>query len=319
MAEPFQQGPYSELPERPRRPHDYFELPSLRFELDSRRFGQHHVYMKRVGSGPPLLLVHGLMTSSYSWRYVLSPLAERFTVYAPDLPGAGRTDMVLNARDVELYSASSLSDWIRELVHALGIQGCSAVGNSLGGYLCMRAALADTQLFSRLVNVHSPARPEPRLYALHGALSLPLSQRLLAAVIRRDPQRWAHRNVHYFDEGLKSLEEAREYGAPLATHSGVKAFIQYLAHTVDPQGFKELLEQLRKRRDERESFPIPLMLLYADRDPMVSPKNGEALHQLLPGARYEVLEDASHFSHVDAPERTLELILDFLKPADQAG
>ncbi|MCA9640137.1 MAG: alpha/beta fold hydrolase [Myxococcales bacterium] len=209
MVQPFKQGRYDELPERPRRPHDYFELPSQRLELESRRFGSHHVYLKKLGSGPPLLLIHGLMTSSYSWRYVVSALAERFTVYAPDLPGAGRTDMVLNPKDPDLYSAESLSDWIRELVQALEIEGCAAVGNSLGGYLCMRAVLADPKLFSRLVNVHSPARPEPRLYALKRALSIPGSQRVLARVIRHDPQRWAHKNVHYYDESLKSLEEAR--------------------------------------------------------------------------------------------------------------
>ncbi|MCA9626466.1 MAG: alpha/beta hydrolase [Myxococcales bacterium] len=252
------------------------------------------------------------MTSSYSWRYVLSPLAERFTVYAPDLPGAGRTDMVLRRRDGELYSAESLSDWIRELVHALGIQGCAAVGNSLGGYLCLRAALAEPKLFSRLVDVHSPFRPEARLYALRAALSLPGAQRALALLIRRDPQRWAHRNVHYFDESLKSLEEAREYGAPLGTHSGVKAFIQYLVHAVDPRGFKDLLRELAQRRRRKLPFPIPLMLIYADRDPMVKPINGVVLHHLVPDARYEVLKDASHFSHVDAPERTLELLLSFL-------
>ncbi|MGE3672169.1 MAG: alpha/beta fold hydrolase, partial [Polyangiaceae bacterium] len=202
--------------------------------------------------------------------------------------------------------------WIRELVHALRIEGCAAVGNSLGGYLCMRAVLADPKLFSRLVNVHSPFRPEARLYALRTALSLPGSQRVLAAVIRRDPQRWTHRNVHYYDESLKSLEEAREYGAPLATEGGVKAFIQYLSRTVDPRGFKELLQELSERRRRKRPFPVPLMLIYADRDPMVKPVNGLVLHHLVPDARYEVLKDASHFSHVDAPERTLELLFDFL-------
>ncbi|MCA9646551.1 MAG: alpha/beta fold hydrolase, partial [Myxococcales bacterium] len=77
-------------------------------------------------------------------------------------------------------------------------------------------------------------------------------------------------------------------------------------------GFKELLARLQLRKDRNQAFPIPLMLLYADRDPMVSPKNGAALKRLLPDARYEVLKDASHFSHVDAPERTLELLFDFL-------
>ncbi len=312
MVEPFQQGRFSALPAAPRVPHPYFELPSARVRVESRRFGSHHVYLKRVGSGPPLLLVHGLMTSSYSWRYVLEPLAKHFTVYAPDLPGAGRTDHILPGRDRQLYSAASLSAWLGELVSALQIRGAIAVGNSLGGYLCLGAALDDTGLFSKLVNIHSPARPEPRLHALHAALKLPGAKQSLSAVIQRSPERWVHRNVHYWDESLKSLEEAREYAAPLATRRGCQAFIEYLAQTMAPHGFKTLLTRLRVLRERQADFPVSLMLVYAERDPMVSPKNGVALSALLPGARFEQLTRVGHFPHVDAPERLLSLLLDFL-------
>lgn len=312
MTEPFQQGRFSALPKAPRVAHPYFELPCQRVPVESRRFGSHHVYLKRVGSGPPLLLVHGLMTSSYSWRYVLEPLAKHFTVFAPDLPGAGRTDHILPAEDSQLYSAASLSEWLGELVSALQIRGALAVGNSLGGYLCLRAALDDTGLFSKVVNIHSPARPEPRLYALHAALKLPGARRALTAAIQRAPERWAHRNVHYWDESLKSLEEAREYAAPLATRNGCQTFIEYLAQTVAPHGFKTLLARLTELRDRNADFPVPLMLVYAEKDPMVSPKNGAALRALLPRARFEQLTRASHFPHVDAPERLLPLLLDFL-------
>lgn len=318
MTEPFQRGRFNALPATPRVPHPYFELPCERVPVESRRFGSHHVYVKRVGSGPPLLLVHGLMTSSYSWRYMLEPLARHFTVFAPDLPGAGRSDHVLPAGDSQLYSAASLSEWLGELVSALQIRGAIAVGNSLGGYLCLNAALDDTGLFSKVVNIHSPARPEPRLYALHAALKLPGVKQSLAAMIRRAPERWTHRNVHYWDESLKSLEEAREYAAPLATRHGCQTFIEYLAQTVAPHGFKNLLSRLGELRQRKADFPVPLMLVYAERDPMVSPKNGAALRQLLPGARFEQLTRSGHFAHVDAPHRLLPLLLDFLGVEGQA-
>src|SRR5207237_6412256 len=113
--------------------------------------------------------------------------------------------------------------FLGELQLALGIRGCAAVGNSMGGYLCMRLALADAAAFSRLVNIHSPALPTFPLRALKLVLSLPGSRRILRAMVHRDPERWVHRNVHYYDESLKSREEARVYGAPLTTVAGVRA------------------------------------------------------------------------------------------------
>lgn len=87
------------------------------------------------------------------------------------------------------------------------------------------------------MNVHSPAFPIARLHALAAALRMPGAHTLLQHLIRRSPERWVHRNVHYCDESVKSLEEAREYGAPLSTREGRSSFFRYLADTMAPAGF----------------------------------------------------------------------------------
>jgi pimeloyl-ACP methyl ester carboxylesterase len=247
------------------------------------------------------------MTSSYSWRYVVEPLAQRFRVIAPDLVGAGRSDKP----DVS-YSPFALATWIGELARALEIWGCPMVGNSLGGYLCLHAALREPELMSRLIDIHSPAAPEARLWALQAALSIPAVRGLVAWMARRKPERWAHKNVHYFDERHKSLEEAREYGAPLATLEGSRAFARHLAETVAPGPMRQLIRELEALRSEGRPFPVPLLLVYARRDPMVSPDNGARLHELIPGSKLCWLEDSSHFPQVDSPERLVELIFDFV-------
>ncbi len=311
---PFQQGRFNQLPAEPPRPHEYFSLPSEQVKLTTPGFGEHHVFLKRVGSGPPLLLVHGLMTSSYSFRYIIPQLAERFEVFAPDLPGAGRT--LLEGQDLN-FSADSLAEWLSAFVGAVGIRGCDAVGNSLGGYLCMKAALRDHALFGRLVNLHSPARPNLRLHALHQALRVPGLQRGLSAFIRRAPERWAHRNVHYADEGLKSLEEARVYGEPLTQARGARAFISYLAEALDPRGFQELLSELEARSRRELPFPVPLLLVYSDRDPIVEPAHGDVLRRAVPSADFMRLPGVSHFPQVDAPELLLEALSAFLSAPRQ--
>lgn len=274
----------------------------------SSAFGRVGVSYRELGDGPPLLLVHGLMTTSYSWRYVIDELAQSWRVIAIDLPGCGRSDKPAGAR----YRAGALAAFLVELVDALAIRGCRAVGNSMGGYLCMRAALADAAAFTRLVDIHSPGVPDWRYRALTTLLAIPGLRATLSWWIRRAPQRWAHKNVHYFDETLKSLEESAEYGDPLATAEGARAFISYLGDTFAPRDISAFVTTLATRRAAAQPFPIPLLLLYSRRDPLVPPSVGPRLQALIPGAPLVWLDDTSHFAHVDTPTEVVRELRAFL-------
>ena len=274
----------------------------------SSAFGNIGIHVRELGDGPPLLLVHGLMTTSYSWRYVIEPLAKTRRVVAFDLPGCGRSDKPAGAR----YFAPALATFLVELVGALGLRGCDVVGNSMGGYLCVRAALADGGAFARLVDIHSPGVPDWRYRVLGGALAMPGMRAALSWWVRRAPQRWAHKNVHYFDESLKSLEEAAEYGDPLAGADGAGAFVSYLGDAFRPRDIAAFVAELARRREANEPFPVPLLLLYSRKDPLVPPRVGEALHALVPSARLEWIEDTSHFMHVDTPDAVLRALAGFL-------
>jgi pimeloyl-ACP methyl ester carboxylesterase len=308
--QPFRRLPFASLPTVPRRPHPYAAAPARDVVVDSAGFGRTRIHVREVGDGPPLLLVHGLMTSSYSWRYVLEPLSRQYRLVIPDLPGAGRSDCPDRP-----YTAAALATFLGELIAALGLRGCPVVGNSLGGFLCMRLALDDAGAFSRLVNVHGPAFPIPRLRAIAAALALPGAHAVVRRVIARDPERWVWRNVHYFDETLKSREETLEYGSPLSTDAGRRAFLHYLADTMAPAGFATFARDLTARRDAGQAFPVPLLLLYSRTDPLVPPVTGHRLHALVPDAHLEWLDDTSHFAHVDSPDRVVPVLQSFLAGA----
>ncbi len=304
---PFAQLPFEEVPELPRLPHPYFEVPSRELRFSSRPFGPVQIHLREFGDpgAPPLLLVHGFMTTSYSWRYVLAPLARHFRVLAPDLVGCGR-----RSKPVASYHPDCVAELIGELMRQLGVRGAPVIGNSLGGYLAMRLALRDASAMERLVVVHAPGLPTLRMHLLTGALAvLPGSEALVRKLVARDPERWVHEHVHYYDETLKSREEHREYAAPLRTPEGLAAFHRMLGQTLSAnamKAFEEALVQLSGR------FPIPLRLAYATEDPMVPPRIGRKLHELLPSAELVEVERASHFMHVDAPERFLAATLPFL-------
>jgi pimeloyl-ACP methyl ester carboxylesterase len=306
---PFTRQPFATLPDKPRRPHRFLEIPVEKIAIDSRVLGRLAIAVRQKGDGPALLLVHGLMTSSYSWRYVVDALAARFRVIVPDLPGAGDSDAPRARLTPEV-----LSTFLGELQTALGIRGCLAVGNSMGGYLCLRRALDDEGAFARLVNIHSPAVPTFPLRALKLVLSLPGTRSILRQLVHRDPERWVHRNVHYYDESLKSREETQVYAAPLTTDAGVRAFASYLADTMAPRGFRDFAATLAERRARKLPFPMPLIHLYARQDPLVPAWIGPRIAELT-ASPLEWLDQTSHFMHVDTPEPVLAHILRFLDGA----
>ncbi len=306
---PFQQLPFQSIPAGPRKPHSFFEIKSHEVTTKSPKLGELRVHYREFGEGPPLLLVHGLMTTSYSYRYVLDGLGARFRLIIPDLPGCGKTQAPPNGA----FGPADLAMWIGDFQKATGIEGSAAIGNSMGGYLCMRHALESPGAFSRLVNIHSPAVPDLKLDALAAAIRLPGARRLAAALPKLvGTSRWVHKNVHYHDETLKSLEEAREYGDPLATPEGARAFAGYLSETMAASGLRAFLRDLEARKEAGRRFPCPLLLVYARQDPLVSPSNGEALHKLVPASELVWLDQTSHFAHVDSPERVVEVVLPFL-------
>lgn len=302
---PFRQLPFDAVPQEPRIAHDYFGARFETVPVRTENFGTVQTHVRVHGSGPPLLLVHGFMTTGYSWRYAMRALGERFTLYVPDLVGCGRTDKPARGS----YAPDAVADFVGALMNALSLRGAPVIGNSLGGYLCMRLALRDPGVMGRLVNLHSPGLPTARMSALRGALdALPGWKGLLRRVVQRSPERWVHRNVHYYDETLKSREEHREYGTPLASREGFDAFVRMLDETLDVRAMRSFEETLRARG----ALPVPLMLVYANRDPMVPPIVGQRMRALLPGAEFAWLDAASHFAHVDASDRFVATVLPFV-------
>jgi pimeloyl-ACP methyl ester carboxylesterase len=302
VPEPFEQLRFEDVPELPVRPHRWHDTTRRDVIVRNAELGECRIAVREFGSGPPLVLVHGLMTAGYSFRYLLELLGSRYRLVIPDLPGAGYSDHPDVFLGPDVLARSLLG-----VVDALGIRGAPVIGNSMGGYLCMRAAQIDPAAIGRLVNLHSPGLPTARMIALKWALRLLPGRWAIERLVRRDPERWVHRNVHYYDESLKSREEHREFAAPLTTPAGRLGFYRHLHDALD---VREMRRFRRKLASER--FPIPLCLVYATRDPMVPPVIGDRLRALVPDAQFIRLDKASHFAHVDAAPRFVEAITPFL-------
>lgn len=303
---PFEPLPFAEVPSLPRLPHAFFSPETRTEEIEVRTpaMGRVTLSVKRYGKGPKLFLVHGLMTSSYSFRYLFERLGGAYELLVPDLPGAGRSEPL--DPDVPL-APEALADVLAAAMRALGAEGAPVLGNSMGGYLAMWMALRHPEVTSRVLDLHSPGVVTPRMIALDAAFRLPIAPAALDVLVSRNPRAWVFRNVHYYDETLKSREEIEEYARPLGTALGRRAFARYLGDTLSVRGMRAFAGELSRR-----TFPVPLALVYTRRDPMVPPGVGPRLHAMAKGSTLHWLEEGSHFAHVDAPDAFLEVARPFL-------
>src|SRR5215472_8393783 len=101
-----------------------------------------------AGSGPAILLIHGIGDNSTTWNTVQAKLAQRFTVIAPDLLGHGKSD-----KPRADYSVAAYANGMRDLLSVLDIERVTVIGHSLGGGVAMQFAYQFPQLVDRLVLV----------------------------------------------------------------------------------------------------------------------------------------------------------------------
>ena len=127
-----------------------------------------------AGSGPAILLIHGIGDNSTTWTAVQIELAQRFTVIAPDLLGHGKSD-----KPRADYSVAAYANGMRDLLSVLGVDRVTVIGHSLGGGVAMQFAYQFPHLVERLVLVGSGGVTKDVNFALRFA-SLPMGSEALA-------------------------------------------------------------------------------------------------------------------------------------------
>ena len=298
---------YADLPRLPLYPHPYFDLPSHTVQITPKGYGKPiTIHYKESGHGEPMLLIHGLMTSGYSFRYVIAGLSEHYRVIVPDLPGAGKSDA---PADLSM-TPQSMAEVISAFISALGLQKVYLVGNSLGGYETLWLALSNPEQVRRLAILHSPVFPDFKMRALSVALAAPGAHALYNWLVRRNPRQFVIDNLHYYNPSILSQQEVDEYAAIFHDPARTRVFWNILRQSMSPRHMHELATRLREVGHEI-TRTVPIVLLWATHDVLVSPDNGPRLQALIPDAGLIWFEQSSHFLQVDAPDRTVQRLLEF--------
>ncbi|MCB0960506.1 MAG: alpha/beta fold hydrolase [Acidimicrobiales bacterium] len=269
----------------------------------------HRRAYRMCGSGPALLLLHGIGDSSASWVPLLRPLAERFTVIAPDLLGHGESD-----KPRADYSVGAFANGMRDLLDVLGIDRATVVGHSLGGGVAAQMAYQHPTRVERLVLVASggvarEVNPVLRLAATPLAdLGLPLLRfgplKLgamgLIELLRRSGTDLG-RDAEELSQVLDALPDVAARGA----------FSRTLQSVVDWRG--QVVTML-DRSYLTEAMPV--LVVWGAHDAVIPVAHAQVAHDAMPGSRLEIFPDAGHFPHHQDPERFLELLLDFVDGSD---
>jgi Predicted hydrolases or acyltransferases (alpha/beta hydrolase superfamily) len=265
----------------------------------------HRVGYRCGGSGPVIVLIHGMAGSSATWRSVMPALAERFTVIAPDLLGHGDS-----AKPRGDYSLGAFASGVRDLLLALGHERATVAGQSLGGGVAMQFAYQFPERCERLVLVSSGGLGDEVNLVLR-LLAIPGAEYVLPLACTK----WLHDagvNVAGWlaKIGLRTSPYVTEiwdgYGS-LADAETRTAFVHTLRSVVDVAGQRVSAADRLYLASE-----VPTLIVWGDHDHIIPVDQGRATHEAIPGSRLEIFDDTGHFPHCEDPDRFSKVLIDFM-------
>ena len=271
----------------------------------------HSIAYVQKGSGPVLLLIHGMAGALDTWRSVVDRLAQDATVLAVDLPGHGSSGP--GGGD---YSLGSLASFLRDVLLALGHERATLVGHSLGGGIAMQFSYQFPEMTERLVLVSSgglglEVNPVLRAASLPGA-NLFLS--LTAGATKRASgfaERVMSSGIVPARPGLEEL--VRSYSS-LADPDRRAAFLATVRSVVGLGG------QTVNAGDRLHlASEVPVLLIWGADDPIIPVQHAWDAYELLPHATVEVFDGVGHFPQVEVPERFAAVLKEFCAGSQPAA
>lgn len=276
-------------------------------ELQFRTIHGYRRAFRIAGSGPAVLLIHGVGDNSLAWQPVHARLARRFTVIAPDLLGHGQSD-----KPRADYSVAAYANGMRDLLSVLGIAKVTVVGHSLGGGVAMQFAYQFPHLVDRLILVSSGGVTKDVNIALRLA-AMPGGGEALALL--RLPM--VLPTLQMFGNLLTGVAGSTGIGRDIPNA------LRILAELPDPTASAAFTRTLRAVVDWRGQVVtmldrcylteyIPVQLVWGEKDIVIPVAHAHMAHAAMPCSRLEVFPTAAHFPHHDDPDRFIELVEDFI-------
>lgn len=267
------------------------------------RTGAARWHVQRMGSGPPLLLLHGTGASVHSWRGLMPLLAQRHDVIAVDLPRHAFT----TGHDAYAMSLPAMAREVTRLMEALAVTPVAIIGHSAGAAIALQLAL-DHAYRGPIVGLSAALRPFPGAFA-----------QIFPAIAKT---LFVNPLVPRIFTGSIDLVGGAERFLWRSTHSridaaGLACYARLLKHPGHAGGALAMMANwdLPALREQMDAVRNPVLLLHGANDPAIPPDWARDAASWLPDARLELLPRLGHLAHEEAPEGIAARIAAFLVAA----
>jgi pimeloyl-ACP methyl ester carboxylesterase len=281
--------------------------------------GSMRVHHTCGGRGGPVVFIHGLGSSGYmEWRYNLATAAGRHHVFAPDLPGYGRTE-----KPRASYTIPYFTRFVVRYMRDRGLKSAAVVGASLGGRIALELALEKPSLVRKLVLVNALGLGRPRAnmaQMAYGLVTLPRVGEAVMKFTRRALTRVSPRTIrrvasHY--AGSRSdmettmddayLDDLRELYSTDAFHNAYLSTVRSLIH---PRALFGGQHDVTGRLSE---LKLPVQMIWGAEDPLFPVAQAMRAHAMIEGSRLAVIEGAGHSPQAERPEEFNRVLNTFLR------
>jgi pimeloyl-ACP methyl ester carboxylesterase len=280
------------------------------FEVKSETLHGRSMTYAEAGSGPVLLLIHGLGGSYENWQEAIEPLARTHTVIAPDLPGHG--DSAAGGGD---YSVGALASSLRDLLVALGHERVTLVGHSLGGGVAMQFSYQFPEMIERLVLVSSGGLG-PEVSLVLRAAALPGADLFIAVTAEAGRRVGPLVGRALSTVGLRPnadvAEVLRGYGT-LVDPERRAAFLSTVRAVIGTGG-----QRVAATDRLYLAQAVPVLIVWGAADRIIPVSHGEDAHRHIPGSRLEIFDDVGHLPQIEAPLRFVLTLEEFLAETEPA-
>jgi len=259
-----------------------------------------HLNVKTVGSGAPLVLLHGFTGSTDSWASHIRAFATRFSTVAIDLLGHGRSDAPTDPRRYGIEHAASD---ILAVLDRLGITRTAVLGYSMGGRLALFLATVAPERISALVlESASPGIREASEREFRAAQDITLAEAIERDGIAAFVDRWERLTLFASQARLPNAMRAALRAQRLAqSATGLANSLRGMGQGAQPPLF-----------DRLQFLPMPTLLLVGALNTAYCTL-GREMSRLIPDARLVIVPDAGHAVHLEQPEAFQRTVLEFLE------
>jgi pimeloyl-ACP methyl ester carboxylesterase len=265
------------------------------------------LHYEAYGQGNPIIFLHGLGGTLYTWRHLVGPLAPYYRLILFDLKGAGKSPKLFDDK----YSMVDQAELIYRFIRQNDMRDVTLVGHSFGGGVAMLVALKLSQQnpprLSRLILVDTVSYPQ-KLPGVIRMLRMPLVGWLGLYLI---PDKTKVQNMMesmYYDDSKINPVDVEAYAAPL-TLPGAKYALQQTARQIIPDNIDEIIGRYPR-------IKVPTLIIWGREDKIIPLENGVRLHQAIRTSQLVVIERCGHDPPDERPEEVVEAIRKFLGDHD---